>query len=471
MKSKVTARLANFKLDLFSIIAFVLGLSFLQGVVYITKVGNLYVDIAYLVGALAFIIRAISDPKGTVDKLEHYFFRGLSPFLILIAVSGFLALLSCLNHPGVQVNPYLNGLVVLAASLCIYFAVIAYSEYSKFIAWGLWVGLLINIVVSFMQYAAFQSGTAFTFYNVFPQPAFYISVPWGAASPWAENVKYLVYTFRAQGLYLEVSYFVGAATIVYLAATSLIDINGTLKTVVFVALLFLFGLSSTGNLVLFIGFIFLAYLIRMGAHDRTKGFCMRKRSGVEWLTVLLLLMCATAILIVSFSDINGFLNSINFDVLSKGWTEGMASSDLSASDNRIRLEYMLNALSEFSRYPWGGGYNMAPALTFADYGTHATFSYVLTLLVELGPLGLITYVYFIGGLMVGLHANNERRQADRVRLTISVLALFAFQVANGLGLSPLAWCIFGLASIEQKRSLCDITGEDTGHFDSSASDA
>ena len=74
MRSKVTARLANFKLDLFSIIAFVLGLSFLQGVVYITKVGNLYVDIAYLVGALAFIIRAISDPKGTVDKLEHYFF-------------------------------------------------------------------------------------------------------------------------------------------------------------------------------------------------------------------------------------------------------------------------------------------------------------------------------------------------------------------------------------------------------------
>lgn len=209
----------------------------------------------------------------------------------------------------------------------------------------------------------------------------------------------------------------------------------------------------------------------MGAHDRTKGFCMRKRSGVEWLTVLLLLMCATAILIVSFSDINGFLNSINFDVLSKGWTEGMASSDLSASDNRIRLEYMLNALSEFSRYPWGGGYNMAPALTFADYGTHATFSYVLTLLVELGPLGLITYVYFIGGLMVGLHANNERRQADRVRLTISVLALFAFQVANGLGLSPLAWCIFGLASIEQKRSLCDITGGDTEHFGSSASDA
>lgn len=471
MRSKVTARFVNFKLDLFSIIAFVLGLSFLQGIVYITKVGNLYVDIAYLVGGLAFIIRAISDPKGTVDKLEHYFFRSLSPFLFLIVVSGFLTLLSCVNHPGVQVNPYLNGLVVLAASLCIYFAVIAYSEYSKFIAWGLWIGLLVNIVVSFLQYAAFQSGTAFTFYNVFPQPAFYISVPWGAASPWAENVKYLVYTFRAQGLYLEVSYFVGAATIVYLAATSLIDINGTLKFVVFVALLFLFGLSSTGNLVLFIGFIFLARLIRMGSHDQSKSFCRRRRSGVEWLTILLLLLCTIIILIISFSDINGFLNSINFDVLSKGWTEGMASSDLSASDNRLRLEYMLNALSEFSRYPWGGGYNMAPALTFADYGTRATFSYVLTLLVELGPLGIIAYMYFVGSLIVGLQTTNERQQADQLRLAIAVLALFAFQVANGIGLSPLAWCIFGLASIEQKRSLCDITGEDAGYFVSSASNA
>lgn len=469
MRSNVTTRLGNLKFDLFSLIAFVLGLSFLQGIVYITKVGNLYVDIAYLVGALAFVIRVISDPRGTVEKLEQYFFRGLSPFLILIVVSGFLVLLSCVNHPGVQVNPYFNGLVVLAASLCIYFAVIAYSEYSKFIAWGLWIGLLINIVVSFMQYATFQSGTAFTFYNVFPQPAFYISVPWGAASPWAENVKYLVYTFRAQGLYLEVSYFVGAATIVFLAATSLIDINGTLKIVVFVALLFLFGMSSTGNLVLFIGFIFLACLIRMGAYDRSKGFCMRRRSGVEWLIILSLLMCAFTILIISFSDINGFLNSINFDVLSKGWTEGMASSNLSASDNQIRLEYMLNALSEFSRYPWGGGYNMAPALTFADYGTYATFSYVLTLLVELGPLGLIAYVYFIGGLIAGLQTTNVGRQADRVRLSIAVLALFAFQVANGTGLSPLAWCIFGLASIEQKRSLCDIAGEEAGHFSSSAS--
>ena len=81
MRSKVTARLANFKLDLFSIIAFVLGLSFLQGVVYITKVGNLYVDIAYLVGALAFIIRAISDPKGTVVKLEHFFSEAFLLFL------------------------------------------------------------------------------------------------------------------------------------------------------------------------------------------------------------------------------------------------------------------------------------------------------------------------------------------------------------------------------------------------------
>lgn len=111
------------------------------------------------------------------------------------------------------------------------------------------------------------------------------------------------------------------------------------------------------------------------------------------------------------SDINGFLNSINFDVLSKGWTKpgvpqisplltiGFVSSTCTKKYSCLSFLGTLGAAAT----TWH------PLLTFADYGTHATFSYVLTLLVELGPLGLITYVYFIGGLMVGLHANNERR--------------------------------------------------------------
>lgn len=431
-----------------NIIAFVLGLSFLQGIAYVTKVGNLYVDAVYPMAVLALAAKLIFDPKHTIGKLESCFCRRMLPFLLVIALSGVLALVSCVTHQGVQISSYLNGLVVLAVSLCVYFAVIAYHSQIKYIALGLWIGLLVNIVVSFMQYAAFQAGTAFTLYGLFPQPAFYISVPWGAGGAWAENIKYLVYSFRAQGLYLEVSYFVGAATIVYIAAPSFIKTNGTFRAIVLAALLFLFGMSGTGNLVLFIGFIMVACAIHLNSSGGLRGVFERRRTRIEWMLMLLLLIGCLMVVLLFVSNADAFFDVMDFDVFSKGWADGIASSNLSDADNSQRLTYMLNAVAEFARYPWGGGYNMAPALTFADYGTNTTFSYALTLLVELGPIGLATYLYFIGSLVVSLAERRSSRHSDGAALSVAVLALFAFQVANGIGLTPLAWCVFALASIE-----------------------
>lgn len=431
-----------------SIFAFVLGFSFLQGIAYVAKVGNLYVDVVYPVAVVALAAKLIFNPKHTVSKLEACFCRWMLPFLLVIALSGALALVSCVTHQGVQVNSYLNGLVVLAVSLCIYFAVIAYHDQIEFIVRGLWAGLLVNIVVSFIQYAAFQAGTAFTLYEFFPQPAFYISVPWEAGGAWAENIKYLVYSFRAQGLYLEVSYFVGAATIVYIVVPSFIKTNGTFRAMVLVALLFLFGMSGTGNLVLFIGFIMVASIIRLNFSGGMRELLEKKRSRIEWMLMLLLLIGCLLTAFLFFYNADAILNTADFDVFSKGWADGIASSNLSDADNSERLTYMLNAAAEYARYPWGGGYNMAPALTFADYGTNTTFSYALTLLVELGPIGLATYLYFIGSLVVSLTEHKDSRRADGTALSVAVLALFAFQVANGIGLTPLAWCVFALASIK-----------------------
>lgn len=431
-----------------NIIAFVLGLSFMQGIAYVAKVGNLYVDAVYLVAVAALAVKLVFDPKCTLGKMEACFCRRMLPFLLVIALSGVLALVSCVTHQGVQISSYLNGLVVLTVSLCVYFAVIAYCDQMKYIVRGLWVGLLVNIVVSFMQYAAFQAGTAFTLYDVFPQPAFYVSVPWGAGGAWAENIKYLVYSFRAQGLYLEVSYFVGAATIVYVAVPSFIKTIGTFRAIVLVALLFLFGMSGTGNLILFVGFVIAACAIRLSFGGGRVGLLERKRSRIEWMLMLLLLGACLVLALLSITDAETICGAIDFDVFSKGWSDGIASSSLSGADNSERLTYMLNAVAEFTRYPWGGGYNMAPALTFADYGTNATFNYVLTLLVELGPLGLVAYLYFIGSMVIGLAGRRGPRRADGVVLSVAVLALFAFQVANGIGLTPLAWCVFALASIE-----------------------
>ena len=258
----------------------------------------------------------------------------------------------------------------------------------------------------------------------------------------------MIYSFRAQGCYLEVSYFVAAATLTYIVVPPFVNISGAFRIIVLAALLFLFGMSGTGNLILFIGFVTVAFVFRFNFEGGLGGLIKKKRSRMEWMLLFLLLIGCFAAVLYFVSNMDAILNSTDFDIFSKGWADGIASSNLSNADNSERVTYMLNAVAEFARYPWGGGYNMAPSLTFADYGTAATFNYVLTLLIELGPFGFIAYLYLVGSLIFNLLKFSGSQRTNGVVLSVVVMALFAFQVANGIGLTPLVWCVLALGSIE-----------------------
>lgn len=434
--------------DTWGMLAFLFGLAFVQGIFYVAKVGNLYVDVIYPVSIVVLCLNFALRPKKTMDSLESCFYRGLIPFLIIVTLSVFLAIGSTMTHVGVQISSCVNGLVVLLFSLIIYGAVIAMRDRMQQFVWGLFFGLLMNIVISFIQYMAFQSGTAFTLYDLFPQPAFYISVPWGAGSAWAQNIEYLVYSFRAQGLYLEVSYFVGAATIVFILAMGEIKENGIVKGLALSALLFLFVISNTGNISLFVAFVLLTYIVVRSHRGETSSFFSKRRSSKEWLALLLVVVALAEVCLYAIANNDEVLKALDFDNLVKGLFGGLESSDITSSDNQQRFQYMQNAFEEFVCYPWGGGYNMAPTLTFCDYGTNATFSYILTLLVELGPLGLVAYVYLVLGMAVRLFKQRKNGSLFGVCVAVALVALLAFQTGNGIGLTPLAWCVFALASIE-----------------------
>lgn len=436
------------KWDSWGALAFVFGLVFVQGIVYVTKVGNLYVDVVYPFAVIVLSLNFAFRPRITLQSIESCFYKGMTPFLSVVVLSVFLAVGSSITHVGVHISSCVNGLVVLLFSLIIYFAVISLRDRMRFLVRGLFFGLLVNILVSFFQYAAFQSGTAFTLYDYFPQPAFYISVPWGAGSAWAQNLRYLVYSFRAQGLYLEVSYFVGAATMIYVVSMGFLDMSGTAKAVVFLLLLFLFAMSNTGNLVLFIGFTLLTHFLLSASHDKTTSFLTNKRSSAEWIVQLVVIAVLVGLCIYALSNIDDVTSALDVDNLVKGLQGGIESSDISNSDNRERFLFMQNGLSEFMRYPWGGGYNMAPTLTFYDFGTNATFSYVLTLLVEMGPIGLIAYGYLVLSMVLRLLVNDGRLIGSKACVAVALIALLVFQTGNGIGLTPIAWVIFALASIE-----------------------
>lgn len=451
MESKTNLKCNSLKAsakDSWGVLAFVFGIVFVQGVVYVTKVGNLYVDIVYPFAVVVLCLNLILRPKLTLRSIESCFYKGMLPFLLAIALSMFLAIESTMTHVGVQISSCINGIIVLLFSLAVYFAVISMRDHLRQLLWGLFAGLLANIAVSFLQYAAFQSGTAFTLYDMFPQPAFYISVQWGFADAWVQNIKYLVYSYRAQGMYLEVSYFVGAATIVFVLAMGGLKVNGTAKGIALAMLLFLFAISNTGNFILFVGFVLISYLVLRRRRGGGLRFSSIRRSRAEWLVLLFAIVAIAAACLYALANIDEALKVIDFDNLVKGLSGGLESSNITNADNQERFQYMQNAISEFARFPWGGGYNMAPTLIAHDYGTNTSFSYPLTLLIELGPLGLIAYLYFLFSMVARLFSKGSDSSNLGQCIAVALTALFAFQTGNGIGLTTLAWCVFALGSIE-----------------------
>lgn len=432
--------------------ALLLGLCFAQGIFYVGKVGNLYVDILYPVALAILLLRVAFRPAETERNIIDCFDRGMLPFLIVIVLSFGLAVITTSMHAGLQINPYVNGLVVLGASIVAYLAVLSLRCFVDYILKGLWIGLLVSVVVSIAQYIAFQNGGAFTFYGLFPQPAFYISIPWDASSLWASNVEYLVYSYRAQGLYLECSYFVAAATMIYVLTSGTREGGSVIRTLVLFVLLVLFAMSATGNIALFIVFVALAYALRHAAGVRGDGVLRKRRGPLELFVIIVIVFLAAVFVVYAFLGDKGLSAFVDVGTISEGLAKGFESTDIAGGDNEGRYLCMSNAVAEFLSCPWGVGYNMAPSVLEADYGTNTTFSYFLTLLVELGIPGLVVYGYFVIRIIVNLLGCRSGLKAYRIGLAVGIMALAGFQIGNGSGLIPMAWCLFALAAIETSRN-------------------
>lgn len=453
------------KRNFWSFAALFLGLCFAQDICYVGRIGNLYVDVLYPAALVILMLRVVLNPAETERDIFVCFDRRMLPFLVVVALSLVLALVATVVRSGVQISSYANGLIILATSIAVYLTVLSLRAYISYILRGLWVGLLISVIVSIAQYFTFQNGGAFTFYSLFPQPAFYISVPWEASSSWASNADYLVFSYRAQGLYLECSYFVAAATMIYVVTGGKKAGSDLLRTIVLITLFVLFAMSATGNMVFFVAFILLAYILRRISGVGNVGILRRKRSPLEWIAmgaVLFLTISFSAYVLFENRDIGAF---VDVDTITGGLKKGIESTDIAGGENEGRFLCMSNAIAEFLQSPWGVGYNMASSVLRVDYGTNTTFSYFLTLLVELGIPGLIAYGYFVVKLIINLLSHSSDCRAYRIGLAVSIMALTGFQAGNGSGLIPIAWCLFALAAIEVSRDCKGSGGRELGTED------
>lgn len=160
-------------------VVFFFGLSLTTNVVYLFKVGNTAVPIGYVVAvplALALLYagrREWDDLTGSVDR-SVWLFCGLAAISLcaslVLAISGVIPE----NTPLVV----LRGLVVLFCGLAVYVVCVSSRLDASCLLAGIGLGIVINGVLSFVAQRAFDSGSYFSLYSLFPQESFAICAPW-----------------------------------------------------------------------------------------------------------------------------------------------------------------------------------------------------------------------------------------------------------------------------------------------------
>lgn len=417
--------------------AYWIGLLSTQGIIYAFKVGNTYINIELMVGLVAFVLLTLKhsgEMIGQIKKMD----TTIKAYLLSILISFFAVLIYFLQDRSIKVQSYFNGLVMLMLSIMIYYSVILLRKYQMAVIKGIWHGLIINVVVSALQYIFFQRGSYFTFNDLFPQNGFYISIPWTVAQTKSYDPHWLIYSYRAQGMFLEASYFVSAlTTIILLLASFEFKRNSFSKTIITIIAVFLSLISSSGNFVV-LTFGILVYW-----------FVTRERTGLTRKQFVFYMVLFYLALGCAFFVFGQEGKDFSIGTLTNSLLESFDGVKVSSGGNQTRVAFMLAAMKLFLKNPLGVGYNMSSTVLKSVGSTYATFSYVLTVLLEQGVIGLIAYIYLIFSHINRLRIIKNKKSKG---LAVAIFVTWIFQVVNGTGFTYLFWILLAFAKIEMNKA-------------------
>lgn len=411
--------------------AYLLGLFATQNVVYLFTIGNTKINIEWITAFLIFFTFCISKPNkviktilSTPKEMKYYI---ISIFFSIVSAIFYLAF-SKNNF----ITSFFTGIIALFLNLCIFFDCILLKHYKKSIIKGLYHGFILNVFFSIMQYIAFNNGTFLTLYSYFPQDAFYVSIPWTKAHILSANQDYLIYSYRAMGFFLECSYFVAHMTALILLIFTYKK-NNVLFYILTISITFLIALSGSGNFIIFLFGLILYYFISKKKVKKLSKNKLAKRLGFIFILLFVVLFLSSRINITDLTD----MLKLSFD-----------GANIKDSSNNERFSFMMSALSLCLKYPLGVGYNIASKALIAYSGAHASFNYWITVFLELGPLGLICYIY-----MMWINSINCIKEKNIIinKLGIILLIMWFYQFANGTGFTPIIWIILSLIFIEKNN--------------------
>ena len=417
-------------------LAFVLGLSVSTGVIYIFAVGNTPVYIGYCIAfadAGFFLLRYPKELRQAIDAIDS----SVLVFCGLAALSLIPSMLCCLTGQLSIDAPLtvVKGLVVLFAGVIVYFVAIVMRQQRKAIVSGVALGIIVNAVFSILAQRAYDSGSVFSLITLFPQNAFVVPLKWGVSEPVGSHA---IYSFRAQGLFLEPSHLM-VFLVAWCFVCSAFLKSTVARAVLLVGVAYMSVQAASPNIVLLI--VEMALIALFGharrSCDPQASHVSKKIPHVTLISVIVLGFIG-CLAVMTFSD--GIVNAFGNVLVSVGDINPVGTTDTGTAD---RSSSMLSALSALLDYPLGSGWNTESVALMVHFGSsiYASHSFALRLLLELGPLGLFSYCW-----LIWRHAKGTFRFSANGRvIAVAVACMALAQFMNGITLLPYVWLILGVA--------------------------
>lgn len=415
--------------------SFVLGLSVSTGVIYVFTAGNTPVYIGYCVAAIAFVMLLLACPLILADAATAVD-NSVLAFCGLAALSLVPSLVyATIGGQGIDVSlTVLKGLVVLVAGVIVYIVAISLRSSRDMMVTGVAFGVALNVAFSVAANIAFNAGSVLSLYSLFPQDAFIVPLRWGVLEPAGSHA---IYTFRAQGLFLEASHLMVFLVTWGLLCTIKLK-HMLIKTALLVGVVYVSAQALSPNVAVLMLEAVLVLVVRGVPKNRGSFSVQNKNIPHATIVAFFALLFATFLSVLLFGDAISVLVGNIVDSL--GDLDVASSTDTGTA---ARFDSMLTTLSILPSYPFGAGWNTESIVLATTFGesAFASHSFALRLLLEVGPLGLLAYCW-----VVWRHASRAYRASRQGRfVAVSLVCMAIAQFLNGITLLPYVWLLLGIA--------------------------
>lgn len=407
-------------------------------VAYVMKIGNTVVPLAYVFSILCILLGGYKLASGVRLGCDI----SVVAFVCWAGISCILTLLYCVRGDfdsyALTVPP--RGYLVLICGITMYISASVLWSEKQWLFIGLTAGILLNFICSLISLSAFNKGTYFNLYSVFPQDYYQVPMKYEnwVLNPGAQKIS----EYRPQGLFLECShlmlFLISMLPLVFFEA----------KNMLVKVLLCFFGVfatvtSKSPNVVFFLLELIVLWAVIRDTGNRMQPFRNSIQLSVSiWLLVFACIFCFAAFILIKPEIIDNALSQLS-----------IAFADLNVADSKDggtseRWNNMHLAFSLLTKYPLGTGWNMETYVMEHNFVGNVASSHTIILkyLIEIGPLGLGLYVYLIYRHSIPL-IKKSATSFQKI-LGIGVLFLFISQATNGVSFTPWMWLLLGMAHAE-----------------------